>query len=45
MWEKRQRGYQAMGYRIPSAPASYNLNFELVAANEADIVVTEAGMK
>lgn len=45
MWEKRQRGYRAMGYWIPSAPASYNLDFELVAANEADIVVTEAGMK
>ncbi|MFH1814923.1 MAG: DEAD/DEAH box helicase family protein [Pseudomonadota bacterium] len=45
MWGKRQRGYQAMGYRIPSAPASYNLDFRLVAANEPDVVVTELGVK
>jgi superfamily II DNA or RNA helicase len=45
MWGKRQRGYLAMGYRIPSAPASYNLDFRLVAANEPDVVVTELGVK
>lgn len=31
MWERRRRGYQAMGYRIPTAPGSYNLDFGLVA--------------
>jgi superfamily II DNA or RNA helicase len=45
MWGKRQRGYQAMDYRIPSAPASYNMDFRLVAANEPDVVVTELGVK
>lgn len=28
MWEKRQRGYQAMGYRVPPLAASENLDFE-----------------
>jgi hypothetical protein len=27
MWERRRRGYQAMGYRIPVAPVGDNLNF------------------
>jgi superfamily II DNA or RNA helicase len=27
MWERRWRGYQAIGYRIPVAPVSDNLNF------------------
>lgn len=45
MWDRRQRGYQAIGYRILSAPASYNLGFELVASNEAGTAIPEAGMK
>ena len=45
MWERRRHGYQAMGYRILSVPATYNLSFELLASNEADVVVREAGMK
>lgn len=45
MWDRRQRGYQAMGYRILSAPASYNLGFELVSLNEASSAIPEAGMK
>ncbi|MEF8756016.1 MAG: DEAD/DEAH box helicase family protein [Accumulibacter sp.] len=45
MWERRRHGYQAMGYRILSAPASYNLGFELVASNEASSAIPEAGMK
>lgn len=45
MWDRRQRGYQAMGYRVLSAPASYNLGFELVALNEASSAIPEAGMK
>jgi superfamily II DNA or RNA helicase len=36
MWERRRRGYQAMGYRIPVAPVSDNLDFgEAVAEREA----------
>jgi len=27
MWERRRRGYQAMGYRIPVAPVGDKLNF------------------
>jgi superfamily II DNA or RNA helicase len=45
MWDRRQRGYQAMGYRVLSAPASYNLGFELVALNEASSAIPDAGMK
>lgn len=45
MWDRRQHGYQAMGYRILSAPASYNLGFELVSLNEASSAIPEAGMK
>ncbi|MCK0509476.1 DEAD/DEAH box helicase [Aromatoleum anaerobium] len=45
MWERRRRGYQAMGYQTLSAPASYNLGFELVASNEASSAIPEAGMK
>ena len=28
MWNKRQRGYQAMGYRVPVLAASENLDFD-----------------
>ena len=35
MWGKRQRGYQAMGYRIPPAPVNGNLNFDLLAPDLA----------
>ncbi len=28
MWSKRQRGYQAMGYRVPALAASENLDFD-----------------
>ncbi len=45
MWERRRRGYQAMGYRILSAPVSYDLGFESVASNEASSAIPEAGMK
>ena len=29
MWERRQRGYKAMGYRFPSAMVSDNLDLDL----------------
>jgi hypothetical protein len=35
MWERRRRGYQAMGYRIPVAPVSDNLNFGEAAGGRA----------
>ena len=28
MWDKRRRGYQAMGYRIPSAESDAHLAFD-----------------
>lgn len=45
MWERRRRGYQAMGYRILSAPASDNRGVDLAGSNGANVVATEAGMK
>ena len=33
MWDKRQRGYQAMGYRIPSAGVSAQLAFDEQSAD------------
>ena len=45
MWDKRQRGYQAMGYRVPGAPVSDNLDFDAVAPDEVAAAITEAGMK
>ena len=44
MWERRQRGYKAMGYRFPAATASDDLNFDLVLG-ETKAGITEAGMK
>jgi len=35
MWDKRQRGYQTMGYRIPSAGANAHLTFD-EEAEDAD---------
>lgn len=37
MWDKRQRGYQAMGYRVPAAPVSDNLDFGAVAPDEVAV--------
>ena len=31
MWGKRQRGYQAMGYRVPAVPVSVPLDFDAPA--------------
>ena len=36
MWDRRRRGYQAIGYRITAAPVSDNLDFDWVASNQAD---------
>ena len=44
MWDRRQRGYHAMGYRIPAGPVSDNLNFD-PAPDETEAGITEAGMK
>jgi hypothetical protein len=35
MWDKRQRGYQAMGYRVPATTVSDNLDFEAALLDEA----------
>ncbi len=37
MWDKRQRGYQAMGYRVPAAPVSDNLDFDAMAPDEVAV--------
>ena len=35
MWERRQRGYTAMGYRIPVDPVSDNLDLDLAPYERA----------
>ena len=45
MWDKRQRGYQAMGYRVPAASVSDNLDFGADEPNEVAAAITEVGMK
>ena len=35
MWDRRRRGYQVMGYRIPVAPVSDDLDFDMVARHNA----------
>ena len=45
MWDRRQRGYQAMGYRVPATAASDNLDFDLAPRGESGAVITETGMK
>ena len=44
MWNKRQRGYQAMGYRIPTASVNESLDFEAVASDDMG-APTEADTK
>jgi hypothetical protein len=41
VWDKRQRGYQAMGYRVPASPVSDNLDFDAVV----DAAITKARTK
>ena len=40
MWERRQRGYKAMGYRFPAAPGSGNLDFN-TAPDDAETALTQ----
>jgi hypothetical protein len=35
MWERRRRGYQAMGYRILAAPLGGGLDFDAAPPREA----------
>ena len=44
MWHRRQLGYRAMGYRIPAASVSYNLDFD-AAISDDTAAISEAGMK
>lgn len=44
MWHRRQLGYRAMGYRIPVAPVSYNLDFDAAIPDDT-AAISEAGMK
>ena len=39
MWDRRQRGYQAMGYRIPPVTVGATLDFEGAAPSEAPMAV------
>jgi superfamily II DNA or RNA helicase len=44
MWERRQRGYQAMDYRIPAAIASGNLDFDTAPQENMGTAIREASM-
>lgn len=45
MWERRKRGYQAMGYRIPPTGISDNPDFEMGLPGEAGIGQRESGQQ
>ena len=45
MWDKRQRGYQAMGYRVAAKSVSDNLDFDAGEPNEVAAAITKVGMK
>ena len=45
MWDKRQRGYQAMGYRVAAESVSDNLDFDAGEPNEVAAAITKVGMK
>ncbi|WP_059415906.1 hypothetical protein [Cupriavidus basilensis] len=42
MWDRRRRGYQAMGYRIPASSIGNDLDFELETSDETDAQRTTA---
>ena len=42
MWERRQRGYKAMGYRFPAARGSGNLDFD-TAPDDAEAAFAQEG--
>jgi superfamily II DNA or RNA helicase len=44
MWDKRQRGYQAMGYRVLAAPVSDSLDFDAVNPDDPAATITEADL-
>ena len=45
MWDKRQHGYQAMGYRIPASAVSDNLDFNMELPDVAGTAIIKAGAK
>lgn len=45
MWDKRQRGYQAMGYRIPPTSFSGDLNFDTTLVDEVGARAPQRGAK
>jgi superfamily II DNA or RNA helicase len=44
MWDRRQRGYQTMGYRIRSASVNDDLDFDLPLASEVSASIAQAGI-
>lgn len=45
MWDKRQRGYQAMGYRIPPTSFSGDLDFDTTLVNEVSADIPKTNVK
>lgn len=45
MWDKRQRGYQAMGYRVQSATVNDELDFGTTPVDEVRTALPQGGMK
>ena len=44
MWDRRQRGYQTMGYRVRSASVNDDLDFDLPLASEVSASIAQAGI-
>ena len=45
MWDKRQRGYQTMGYRMPATTVSDSPDFDMARPDEVGTAITKAGTK
>ena len=45
MRDKRQRGCQAMGYRVAAKSVGDNLDFDAGEPNEVAAAITKVGMK
>lgn len=45
MWDKRQRGYQAIGYRVQSASVSDELDFGMAWVDDVRTDIPRTGMK
>lgn len=45
MWDKRQRGYQTMGYRMPATTLGDSLDFDMARPDEVGTAIAKVGTK